>query len=140
MERRYTLSCRTDALRGLREALERDLIDAGLSEAMRDRVILATDEACANAVIHGNGTDPAREVRVCLRLVQGVLDIRVADVGSFEPDPHYLERSMREHVDAGSGGGLGLRIMHRIMDEVHYAVEDGEHVCRMRLRVQAADA
>jgi serine/threonine-protein kinase RsbW len=140
MERSYALPCRTEALRGLREALERDLIDAGLPEAWRDRVILATDEACANAVIHGNGTDPDRQVRVAWRLEDGILDIRVADVGFFEPDPAYLERTMHEHVDAGSGGGLGLRIMHRIMDEVHYAVEDGEHVCRMRLRVQAADA
>lgn len=140
MERSYALPCRTEALRGLREALERDLIDAGLSEAWRDRVILATDEACANAVIHGNGTDPGREVRVSLRIEGGVLDIRVADVGFFEPDPAYLERSMHEHVGAGNDGGLGLRIMHRIMDEVRYAVEDGEHVCRMRLRLAPAGA
>lgn len=75
-------------------------------------------EALSNAMIYGNGRDPAKRVRLEVHLSAGRLTARVTDQGhGFNPlrvpDPTAPENLLEE-------GGRGLFLMRKLMDEVHY--------------------
>lgn len=84
-----------------------------------DPIELALQEALNNAVVHGNGLDPGKQIRIHCRCEQeeGV-SLTVADEGQgFDPnavpDPLSPERLNAVH-------GRGLYVMKMLMDEVHF--------------------
>lgn len=75
-------------------------------------------EALANAMLYGNGDDPAKRVRVDVTISQVRVSARVTDQGDgFDPgsveDPTTPENLLRP-------GGRGLFLMRQLMDEVRY--------------------
>lgn len=75
-------------------------------------------EALANAMLYGNGHDPAKRVRVEVELDTTRVEVRVVDQGNgFDPTdvpdptlPGNLERA----------GGRGVFLLHKLMDQVEY--------------------
>src|SRR5580704_9850910 len=93
---------------------------AGFSKGDLVKLELAVDEACANVIEHAYGSDTTREVTVKAILDPDAVQIRVIDNGrGFDPstvepvDPDTLIRQRRS-------GGLGMRLIRSVMDEVHY--------------------
>jgi serine/threonine-protein kinase RsbW len=75
-------------------------------------------EALSNAMIYGNGRDPAKRVRVEVTLATGCLTARVTDQGpGFDPlavpDPTTPRNRTRE-------GGRGIFLMRELCDEVRF--------------------
>ena len=75
-------------------------------------------EALANAMLYGNGSDPAKRVRVEVTVSQLRVSARVTDQGDgFDPsaveDPTTPENLLRP-------GGRGLFLMRQLLDEVRY--------------------
>jgi len=97
-----------------------------------DCIALALREAIANAIVHGNNSDPARAVRVSGSVSQECdLLITVKDSGlGFDPgtiaDPTAAQNVLADH-------GRGVFLMKQIMDEVEFTFNDGTEV-RMRKR------
>ena len=93
-----------------------------------DRVELALDEALANAIVHGNQSDPSKAVRIGVALQRdGSLLIIVKDVGSgFDvdciPEPTAEENLMMTH-------GRGIFLIRRLVDEVRFHFESGTEIC-----------
>lgn len=80
------------------------------------RVALA--EALANAVLYGNGSDPAKRVRVDVAVCSERVTARVTDQGAgFDPscvgDPTTPENLLKP-------GGRGLFLMRQLLDEVRF--------------------
>ena len=132
------LERRTDALKGMRDALGDALAAEGVQGLLREHIVLAADEACSNAMLHVEGEPRDKPIRLEAALHDGLLTIRMGDVGAFSPDPQHLQRPIDHHVRQKLPGGLGLKLMHAIMDEVQYAESDGVHWCILRKRVRAA--
>jgi serine/threonine-protein kinase RsbW len=88
-------------------------------EQKRFEVELAVQEALANAVIHGCGNDPSKQVRCQLRSgPNGRIVIIVTDPGpGFRPDliadPEKSENLYADH-------GRGVYLIRRLMDEVRF--------------------
>lgn len=136
MFQRYHIPRAVEALHGFRQALRVDLLEAGLHGPELERVVLAVDEACANAMLHGPKTGAGQSpILVEVAFAEGLLRIRLADVGRFEPAADALQESPEERVAAGLTGGLGLHLMHRIMDRVDYRRESGRHWCILELAI-----
>lgn len=83
-------------------------------------VQIALDEVLTNIVDYGYADEAKHEIRVCLRVVHGVLEITVEDDGvpfnpleSAEPD---TSASLQERKI----GGVGLHFVKNLMDEVGY--------------------
>jgi serine/threonine-protein kinase RsbW len=80
---------------------------------------LASREAIANAIVHGNQEDPYKRVYVrCRCTADGGVSITVQDEGDgFEsdtvPDPTALENLFR-------GSGRGIYLIKTLMDEVRF--------------------
>lgn len=103
----------------LNDTLER----LGLDEDVRHWVDLATREAVANAIKHGNEGDCDKTVEVDLSVDGPDVVVRVADQGGgFDPgrveDPLAPENLLRPT-------GRGLFYMERFMDRVDYGTRAG---------------
>ena len=84
---------------------------AGLSQPMIDDVLLATSEACVNAVLHSS----SRTVKVTWRFADPCIEIQVADEGVFQ------RRVPLPEIDHTAGRGILL--MTAVMDQV--SIQEG---------------
>jgi len=118
-------------------ALIRDFVvnvgsQAGLGEDDVAKLELAVDEACANVIEHAHGHDSNKEVTVRATFDAATLRIEVVDEGQgFDPTV-VPTTSVEQMVHDRRTGGLGLRVMKSLMDEVSYEIVPGE---RNRLRL-----
>lgn len=93
--------------------------DMHCSKGKANEIELALQEALANAVVHGCGEDPSRNVQVCVACdeTRGMLII-IRDPGpGFDPKdiPSPLSG---ENLYAE--GGRGIYLINQLMDEVHF--------------------
>ncbi|MEM7626810.1 MAG: ATP-binding protein [Planctomycetota bacterium] len=91
---------------------------AGFEEQSLFAIRLALDEALTNAVRHGNGSDPTKNVTVEFSASAGKLTVSIEDEGpGFKPedvpDPTAEENLCRPH-------GRGVMLMKAYMTEVTY--------------------
>jgi serine phosphatase RsbU (regulator of sigma subunit)/anti-sigma regulatory factor (Ser/Thr protein kinase) len=98
-------------------AMVRDTLRAWLegAPALRDEaeeIVLATWEACANAIEHGGDQGPGT-VRVDATLDEGRVQVVVEDSGSWRPPTET------------PGRGLGLRLIDSLVSSVDVSARDG---------------
>jgi len=112
-------------------ALIRDFVgnigkQAGFQETELSMIELAVDEACANVIEHAYGLDQTKEVIVRARLDADAITIEVIDTGKGF-DPGVVEhKDVKRLMAERRSGGLGMRMMKLVMDEVHYQMIPGE--------------
>jgi serine/threonine-protein kinase RsbW len=108
-----------------------------LGDDDRHWIGLAVREAVANAIKHGNGADPAKQVEVEVRLDGQDVEVSVRDEGEgFDPstvaDPLAPENLLRP-------GGRGIFYMRSLMDRVEYRFgADGGTEVVLRKRIKGA--
>ena len=83
----------------LRRDLGRWLVLAGVPASDRDEIILACNEACANAVEHASIAAPQASIRIAARRSDGAIVVEVADGGAWRDGGAGPDR----------GRGLGMR-------------------------------
>ena len=112
-------------------ALIRDFVtsvgtQAGFSAAEVAQLELAVDEACANVIEHAYGRDLTKEVSVRALVDDDVVEIDVIDTGqSFDPSA-VEQKELDELISKRQSGGLGMRLIKTMMDEVHYEMIPGK--------------
>lgn len=99
---------------------------AGLPDSDLSMIELAVDEACANVIEHAYGSDGTKEVIVRAMLDAEAITIEVVDTGKGF-DPNIVEqKELKRLVEERRSGGLGMRMMKLVMDEVQYNIKPGE--------------
>jgi serine/threonine-protein kinase RsbW len=111
------------ALANVRASVRRWLVEVPLSEEAREEVVLACNEACANAVEHAYRKGPAAPIRVNLARDASDIRIEIVDEGAWRKDGEDAER------------GRGMSLMRALMDEVDVRRSDEGTVVTMRRRV-----
>jgi serine/threonine-protein kinase RsbW len=81
---------------------------------------LAIDEACTNIIRHAYNHDSTGEIEVMFKMAGDGCTISLTDFG--EPyDPTNVPRPQKgQDLENAQPGGLGLYLMHTLMDEVRY--------------------
>jgi len=107
-----------DSVSEIEAAAEKLTISAGMDEDESFRVVMAVREAAVNAVLHGNGYDPAKQVTASFENTGKSLVITIADQGEgldpeTLPDPLAPENLLR-------GTGRGIFLIRSFLDEVHF--------------------
>ncbi len=98
---------------------------AGLDEADVESLELAVDEACANVIEHAYANDCSQELTVQAVFDENEIRIGIVDVGrGFDPSAVPSE-DLPKLVAERRSGGLGLRIIRSLMDQVRYEIEPG---------------
>ena len=90
-----------------------------LDEIQFHKVMVALTEAVNNAIVHGNGANPSKKVRVLCDITPEALHLRVLDQGTgFDPgsvdSPLKEENLLRE-------SGRGIFLMRTLMDRVTFS-------------------
>jgi len=99
---------------------------------------LALHEALANAIVHGNRSNPEKAVRVCVAVQEdcGML-IVVKDAGSGF-DPSRIPSPMVGN-NLLVGHGRGIFLISQVMDDVQIAFESGTAIYMRRRPIQKAE-
>jgi serine/threonine-protein kinase RsbW len=120
-----TLPANSEAIAEVVDAISETLTRLEVPEQKRFEVALAVQEALANAVVHGCGNDPLKQVRCRVNTdPRGRIVITVTDPGpGFNldklPNPKQNENLHADH-------GRGVYLIRQLMDEVHFENKGNE--------------
>jgi anti-sigma regulatory factor (Ser/Thr protein kinase) len=88
-----------------------------LSKEDSGSIILAVDEACSNIIKHGYKNDFTQKIDLNVKLETNLLTISIMDKGI-----HFEINSFQARdIDKIKPGGLGIYIIHQVMDIVEYS-------------------
>ena len=94
------------------------------------QVAMAVIEAGTNAIQHGHGRNPAKNVDVTYRALPDRIEIDIHDVGpGFEPSEVNGDVTSPEHLL--DPRGRGIFIMRACMDSVDFLFSPAGTVCRL---------
>lgn len=128
IERTFTLQVpsSTENLAMIRDFVNSVGEQAGLTPPEVAKLELAVDEACANVIEHAYGRDMTKEVSIRATLDEDAVEIDVTDTGQGF-DPSTVEhQDLDKLISNRKSGGLGMRLMKTLMDEVHYEIIPGK--------------
>lgn len=95
-------------------------------------VPVALTEALSNAILRGNGDDPAKHVHIRAEVDARRLVLEVADEGAgFDLDTSLVDPTTPENI--GREDGRGLFLMQQLMDRVERVEAPSGSVVRMTL-------
>jgi serine/threonine-protein kinase RsbW len=131
-----TLPGDVNAISPVVESVMRIVTEMGCAAGREFEIELALREALANAIEHGSGHDPAKEIQCCVACdhMRGML-IVVRD-----PGPGFDPASIPSPIvgrNIFSTGGRGIYLINQLMDEVRF--ERGGTEIHMRTRPPAAE-
>ena len=132
-----TLPGHADAISPVVERVMKIVTEMGCAAGREFEIELALREALANAVEHGSGHDPSKEIQCCVACdhARGML-IVVRD-----PGPGFDPASIPSPIlgqNLFSTGGRGIYLINQLMDEVRY--EKGGTEIHMRTHPPALRA
>jgi|SRR5271166_6236031 len=120
-----SMPANSEAIAEVVDAISETLTRLEVPEQKRFEIALAVQEALANAVIHGCGNDPSKQVRCRVNTdSHGRIVITVTDPGpGFDldklPDPKQNENLHADH-------GRGVYLIRQLMDEVQFEKNGNE--------------
>ena len=99
---------------------------ARMDEQEISNLELAVDEACANVIEHAYGHDISQEVIVRAVFDDDSVRISVIDTGKGFDPTKVTPASIDSLVTERKSGGLGIRLIKTLMDEVRYEIMPGQ--------------
>jgi len=90
-----------------------------ISDPIRlNQLTVATEELCANSIVHGNHSDPSQKLRLEL-----CIDKKTLHIYLYDPAPPYAlhkypmpPQLLRK--DTNRPGGLGIYLIRQLMDKI----------------------
>lgn len=136
MNYQYNIGCSLTNLKGIRDFVRNSLKDHSVPEVEISAIVLALDEMCSNLMIHAHHCNPDHLLELHIQVDDGktfvfeiVDDGNVFDINQFHtPELNNLVHEKRK-------GGLGIRLVKSIMDNVEYFARNGKNVCRLTKNV-----
>ena len=122
IERTFTIQVpsNTENLAMIRDFVNGIGTRAGFTAPEVAKLELAVDEACANVIEHAYGPEVTKEVLVRATLDGDAVQIDVVDTGAGFDPAEISQKNLDQLVAERRSGGLGMRLMKTLMDEVHY--------------------
>ncbi len=116
----------TENLSLIREFVTKVGLQAGMSEIDISKIELAVDEACANVIEHAYGNDKSQEVLVRANVDEEKITFHIIDTGiGFDPT-QILQEDLEKLIEKRRSGGLGMRLIKTLMDEIQYEIIPGQ--------------
>jgi len=112
-------------LRLVEKAIDEMSMELNLSDEIYGNVMVATMEATNNAIIHGNNSDPNKNVKIQIQLEEKELKVYVEDQGIGFDYKNVPDPTAPENLEKINGRGIFL--MEHLSDEIVY-LEDGRIV------------
>lgn len=105
--------------------------EAGFTQRTVYACQLAASEACENIIKHGYSGEAEGDIQVTIRTHPGDLSIELVDhARAFNPAEKPRDKSWTSQDPPV--GGLGLIMIHKVMDEVEYRRKGHHNWLRLR--------
>ena len=109
----------------------KDLETYGIDEKAAFEIKLCVEEAVRNAIVHGNKSDPKRQVRLGYWVDKGVLNIEIEDEGAgFN---HELVKDPTKEENILRNSGRGVYLIKKLMDKVEYNIKGNKVIMVKRI-------
>lgn len=128
LDRELVFPTKTESGQKAQEQIIRELTDQGFSGDEIFAVKIALDEAIINAMRHGNGSDPAKQVRIGYTINDEHCIFEIEDEGSGFAEHGVPDPRLPENIERPSGRGLLL--MRALMTECEFLPPG--NCCRLR--------
>ena len=103
-----------------------------INDDLVSELILAIDEACTNAIQHGHQCNKDKNIELIIKKEGHLLTVLINDIGQITDNLNYhLNKPVSDLVKEKKKGGLGLKIIHKVMDNVQYKLKNGKYSCLM---------
>lgn len=124
----------------VREFITGIAVEVGIAQQDIDKIELAIDEACTNVIEHGYAPDdPNKELTVRMEIDAARMVLTVIDRAKPFNPLAYQPRAVTQLQAEGKDGGLGIRLIKQIMDELDYQTRpDGSNELIMTKYFQPA--
>ncbi len=137
MSYRFSISCSLENLKGLRDFVRKSLRSHVSSDVQLNEIILALDEMTSNLMIHAHHCNPDHKLEMQIDVPeQGKLVFEIMDDGEMFDINLFQEPAIDSLVHEKRKGGLGIRLVKSIMDEVQYLTRNGRHICRLTKNIR----
>ena len=103
------------------------IVDGGKYEIEEPKKVrYAIQEACMNAIQHGNRLDSHKPVNVAFELYKDALQIFIEDSGKGFDFKTYRPPTVRERINNGVKAGWGIELIRKMVREVEsFTTENG---------------
>lgn len=137
MNYQYNIGCSLNNLKGIREFIRSALKDQGIPEIEMAAIILALDEMCSNLMIHAHHCNPDHLLELHIDVPEkGKLIFEIIDDGNVFNINQFQSDAINDLVHEKRKGGLGIRLVKSIMDNIEYLSRDGKNICRLTKLMQ----
>lgn len=116
MVARHTFPARADELQAVREVVSKACEDCGCTRSMATDIVIAVGEACQNVVRHAYRGTEGGTATLEIYCKDGIIEFHLQD-SAPSVDPEKIKPKWPEELGPG---GLGICLIHDIMDEVEY--------------------
>lgn len=134
MKANLTTICSIDTQEDIRAFLNKFFkgVD-GLTDQKRNQIVLAVDEAIANAIIHGNDSDTEKSIQMDIDVNEKRIHIEISDIGLFDEitKNDKKDKALKDVIKEKQRGGLGLKLIYSIMDVVCFYTQNNKSYCLM---------
>jgi len=108
-------------LRLVEKAIDELSLELDLSDEVYGNVLVATMEATNNAIIHGNNSDPEKNVKIEIQYLEKELKVHIEDQGKGFDHMNIPDPTSPENLEKINGRGIFL--MERLSDEILYLAD-----------------
>ncbi len=103
----------------------------GFSEKQIDEIRLAVDEAVTNIIKHAYKNDESKTIDILLIFTPKKLCVKLTDDGkNFKLDT-YERPDLEKQIKQKKRGGMGVYLIHSLMDDVSYTRDNGKNKMEM---------
>lgn len=110
----------TDNLSEVREFILDSWVSCGYDAKEGLKVALSVDEACTNIIKHAYHNSSDGVIKIAVDNKKKKFIIKITDNGSHFNPNEVPEPNIPERQKNRKGGGLGMFLMKKLMDEVSY--------------------
>lgn len=131
MRKDFEISSASENLRIVEKVIDDMSLELDLTDEVYGNVLVATMEATNNAIIHGNKSDPNKQVKLEIIKNEQDLVIKIADQGPGFDYSHVPDPTAPENLEKINGRGIFL--MKRLSDDI--AFHDAGRVVELKFKV-----
>ncbi|NOT74832.1 MAG: ATP-binding protein [Cyclobacteriaceae bacterium] len=136
MTYQHNIGCSLENLKGVRDFIRKSLRGHVASDVVLNEIILALDEMCSNLMIHAHQCNPDHSIEMKINIPQkGKVIFEIVDDGEMFDINRFHQPEIDNLIHEKRKGGLGIRLVKSIMDEVVYTTHNGRNVCRLTKKI-----
>lgn len=105
-------------LKDVEEIINALFKEYSIAEDLYGNVLLCTMEACNNAIVHGNNSNPELIFKVSFRIINNELEVTVEDSGPGYDFNNLPNPTDPENIDKPTGRGIFL--VRSLADELNF--------------------